>query len=58
MYLSNGEKFVGGFLKDMVHGSGTFYNKDGKEIFKGTWISNKVSRWFYNIRFINIFIII
>ena len=30
--LSNGEKYIGGFKNDKVHGQGTYYQKDGKII--------------------------
>ena len=39
LLLSNGEKYVGSFHKDLVHGSGTFYKLDGTSI-EGMWINN------------------
>lgn len=41
LYLSNGEKLVGTFLKDFVSGHGTFINIYGKEI-QGYWEENKL----------------
>ena len=36
MYLVNDEKYVGQFMKDMMHGKGAFYTTTGGLI-QGTW---------------------
>eukprot|EP01017_Pseudomicrothorax_dubius_P041800 TRINITY_DN6737_c0_g1_i1.p1 TRINITY_DN6737_c0_g1~~TRINITY_DN6737_c0_g1_i1.p1 ORF type:complete len:601 (+),score=128.08 TRINITY_DN6737_c0_g1_i1:95-1804(+) len=40
LFLSNGEKYVGQFRDDLIHGIGTFFKKDGGTI-SGEWTRNK-----------------
>ncbi|CAD8171065.1 unnamed protein product [Paramecium octaurelia] len=41
LYLSNGEKFCGQFLKDYINGFGLFHTKNQK-IVEGRWVNNKL----------------
>ncbi len=36
LLFSNGEKFVGNFENDKIHGNGTFYSKN-QQVIQGTW---------------------
>lgn len=38
LLLENGEKYVGGFVNDLVHGKGTFYGNNSK--IEGVWEEN------------------
>jgi hypothetical protein len=40
LYLSNGEKFVGEFIADVVEGLGTFYCQNGRQV-TGRWANNQ-----------------
>lgn len=38
LILENGEKFVGQFFNDLVHGNGVFYGKNN--VIEGKWEDN------------------
>eukprot|EP01015_Nassula_variabilis_P029316 TRINITY_DN6275_c0_g1_i3.p1 TRINITY_DN6275_c0_g1~~TRINITY_DN6275_c0_g1_i3.p1 ORF type:complete len:329 (+),score=47.84 TRINITY_DN6275_c0_g1_i3:66-1052(+) len=46
LYLVNGEKFIGGFKDDMIHGKGVFQRLDGKTV-QGQWVNNNLTLVYY-----------
>ncbi|CAD8212821.1 unnamed protein product [Paramecium octaurelia] len=41
LHLTNGERFVGSFERDLINGKGVFYRMDGK-MMEGRWVDNKL----------------
>ncbi|CAD8165162.1 unnamed protein product [Paramecium pentaurelia] len=41
LHLTNGERFVGWFERDLINGKGVFYRMDGK-MMEGRWVDNKL----------------
>jgi hypothetical protein len=41
LQLSNGERYIGGFQEDSVHGKGAFYTLDGRVV-EGLWVYNRL----------------
>jgi len=41
LHLTNGERFVGCFERDLINGKGVFYRMDGK-MMEGRWVDNKL----------------
>ncbi|CAK68131.1 unnamed protein product (macronuclear) [Paramecium tetraurelia] len=41
LHLTNGERFVGQFERDLINGRGVFYRRDGK-MMEGRWVDNKL----------------
>ena len=39
LYLTNGEKYAGNFIDDLISGYGTYYKMDGSSI-SGYWDDN------------------